>query len=248
MGTSGPQIPAPALRAQEIVRTEALAREEARAALWTGLTLRRRLAIAAALLVTLFIGVMIGAYGLRGAGIQNDTGVMSPARWSSEVGLGVETAVFDGVAVTPTAWPLRVYVSGAVVAPGVVTVSPGSLAIDALEAAGGATSNADLDRLNLASPVSDNQHVLVPTLRPLDTPRDAEPFVESVPGGMTLNINIATTDDLERLPDIGSTRAAAIVAFREAHGPFQHIEDILSVPGIGPTIFERIAPLITVGP
>jgi len=245
---NGPQIPAPALRAQEIARTEALAREEARAALWTGLTLRRRLAIAGALLVTLLIGVLIGAYGLRGAGIRNDTEVTPPVRWSSEAGLGGETAAFDGVAVTPTAWPLRIYVSGAVVAPGVVTVSPGSLVVDALEAAGGATSDADLDVLNLASPVSDNQHVLVPTLRVVGTPRDGEYDGESVPDGMTMDINTATADDLERLPDIGSTRAAAIVAFREAHGPFQHVEDILLVPGIGPAIFERIAPLITVGP
>lgn len=248
MDASGPQVPVAALRAQEIVRTEALAREEARAALWAGLTLRRRLTIAAALLVTLLIGIVLGAYGFGAVGTRDVVGVTPPVRWSSEAGSGSGNVPIDGVAVTPTAWPLRIYVSGAVAAPGVVDVSPGSLVVDALEAAGGATSDADLDVLNLASPVSDNQHVLVPTRRPADTAAEAERFDESVASGISININVATAADLERLPEIGGTRAAAIIAYREANGPFDHTEDILLVPGIGPVIFERIAPLITVGP
>jgi len=53
---------------------------------------------------------------------------------------------------------------------------------------------------------------------------------------------------LEGLPYIGASRAAEIVAYREAHGPFRKPEDLLAVPGIGPTIYARIKSLVTVGP
>ena len=63
-----------------------------------------------------------------------------------------------------------------------------------------------------------------------------------------ININTATAEVLELLPAIGAVRARDIVAYRNAHGPFRQVGDILAVPGIGPSIFERIAPFITVEP
>ena len=243
------------MRAQEIVRTEALAREEARAAMWAGLTLRHRMAIAAAMLATLVIGVLIGAYGLGPALGRTDAGVTPPERWGHEAEFGRMGDVAPGVGPTPTAWPLSVYVSGAVVRARIAQVPPGSLVADVLEAAGGATADADLDALNLAAPVSDNEHVLVPTLRPPadDDPRagDGRPNAAvgtAWAGSAPIDINTASAVDLERLPEIGATRAEAIVTYREANGPFRQVDDILAVPGIGPAIYERIAPLITVGP
>ncbi len=234
------------VRAQEIVRTEALAREEARAALWAGLTLRRRLVTAAALLLTLGIGVLIGAYGFEKAEDRTDMGVTPPERWGSDIVFGQTSEASLALAPTPTAWPFSVYVSGAVARAQVVEVPPGSLIGDVLDAAGGPTADADLDALNLAAPASDNQHVLVPTLRPTVT--SVSRIVEGAVTAAPVDINTATVADLESLPNIGATRAEAIIAFREANGPFGQIDDILLVPGIGPTIYERIAPLITVGP
>ncbi|MCU0520249.1 MAG: helix-hairpin-helix domain-containing protein [Anaerolineae bacterium] len=244
------------VRAQEIVRTEMLAREEVRAAFRAELTLRHRMAIAAAMLVTFVIGILIGAYGLRPAENRALVGVMPPERWGREAELDrVGDAALGsgqpalGLAATPTAWPLSVYVSGAVARARIVRVPPGSLVADVLEAAGGSTADADLDALNLAAPVSDNQHVLVPTLRaPVMPDSRAGSGSPLGTGQPPIDINKASASDLERLPDIGATRAEAIVAYREAHGPFDRVDDILAVPGIGPVIYERIAPLITVGP
>lgn len=61
-----------------------------------------------------------------------------------------------------------------------------------------------------------------------------------------ININTATAAELQRLPGIGPTLAARIVAYREAWGPFKKIEDIMEVPGIGPRRFEDIKDLIKV--
>jgi competence protein ComEA len=73
----------------------------------------------------------------------------------------------------------------------------------------------------------------------------------TVPVGTTkpvfpININTATAEELDLLPDIGPTRATAIVAYRTTYGPFSSVEDLLNVDGIGPKILEKILPYITV--
>lgn len=67
------------------------------------------------------------------------------------------------------------------------------------------------------------------------------------PGAATpLDLNTATEAELDRLPGIGAVLAGRIVAHRAAHGPFRSAEDLLAVPGIGPRLWERLAPLVTV--
>jgi competence protein ComEA len=200
-------------------------------------------------MVTLAVGIVIGAYGFPGPEAGGDAGVVPPERWAREAELRPMDGAAAGVAATPTAWPLSVYVSGAVVAARVVQVPPGSLVADVLAASGGPLADADLDALNLAAPVSDNQHVVVPTIRPTADAARATASTGSFEGAIVpIDINAASVEEFDSLPEIGATRAEAIVAYREANGPFRRIEDILLVPGIGPAIFERIAPLITVGP
>ena len=63
-----------------------------------------------------------------------------------------------------------------------------------------------------------------------------------------MNINTTTAAGLEALPGIGPARAQDIVAYREANGPFERVEDIQDVAGIGPAIFEGLRDIITVGP
>jgi competence protein ComEA len=133
---------------------------------------------------------------------------------------------------------LSVYVSGAVNTSSVVTVPEGSLLVDAIQAAGGATSDADLDAINLASPLRNYDHVLVPRKTDANSMQPAQ---------ITLDINTATTQELEALPNIGPTRAEQIVAYRETHGAFQDKEDIMQVPGIGQVIYEQLESLIYVG-
>lgn len=148
---------------------------------------------------------------------------------------------------TPTPPPVRVYVCGAVRNPGVYRLPPGSLVDDVIRAAGGPTEDADLLNINLALELEDQQQVYVPHIGEISTP---PPPVSSPPssGSARININTASAAELQRLPYIGPTLAQRIVAYREAHGPFQQISDLMQVPGIGPAIFAAIRDLVTIGP
>lgn len=90
----------------------------------------------------------------------------------------------------------------------------------------------------------------VEVAHPAATPAPAAATPNPAPGlleGERININTASADDLERLPGIGETRAADIVAWRQANGPFRYPEDLTQVPGIGPVTLEGLLPYITVG-
>ena len=64
--------------------------------------------------------------------------------------------------------------------------------------------------------------------------------------GERINLNTAPVEELVRLPGIGEARAKSIVSYRNAHGPFQRMEDLMEVSGIGAGIFEKLSPYITV--
>ena len=133
---------------------------------------------------------------------------------------------------------LSVYVSGAVSVSKVVTLPAGSLVVDAIQAVGGAASDADLDALNLAAPLYNHDHVIVPMQN------DQSPLYRS---DIMLDINTATKTELETLPNIGPARAEQIVTFRENQGPFKTKQDIMKVTGIGQVIYTELAPYIYVG-
>lgn len=147
---------------------------------------------------------------------------------------------------TPTTSPYRVYVSGAVNDPAVYRLAPGCLIADAVEAAGGAAPGAALHHINLAQEVFDQQQVYVPYLSELGTAAPSGGS-DTTAAAQVIDINTATTAQLETLPYIGSATAQRIVAYRETVGPFETIEEITEVPGIGPATFEEICGLITVG-
>jgi competence protein ComEA len=143
---------------------------------------------------------------------------------------------------TPTAGPLRVYVSGAVQHPDVYVLPPGSIVKDALLAAGGAAAEADLDNINLAHPVADGEQVHIP--------RAGEQSPVRLPSAEVLlsakvNVNTADLAALEALPGIGPELAQRILDYRQAHGPFAQIEDLMNVSGIGPGILDKIRDKIT---
>lgn len=147
------------------------------------------------------------------------------------------------VVATPTPGPLNITIDGAVAQPGGYTLSPGSRADDALRAAGGPTADADLVQINLAWALRDGDRVHVPRVGELlPTPT---PFGLSVDG--RVDINLADATMLETLPKIGPTTAERIIEYRATNGPFETIEQVQEVRGIGPNTFETIRDLITVG-
>jgi competence protein ComEA len=153
----------------------------------------------------------------------------------------------SGVAVT-------VHVSGAVTHPGLVTLPTGGRVGDAVVAAGGLTGDADTARVNLARALVDGEHVHLPRVGedPLEpvAPAGTGPPEDGVPRAATgdgpLDLNKASAAELEELPGIGPSRAAAIVEHRERHGPFAVPGDLRAVPGIGEVTFQNLAPLVVV--
>jgi competence protein ComEA len=151
----------------------------------------------------------------------------------------------------PTPSPVRVHVTGAVAAPGVYPLPAGSIVLDAITAAGGPLAEADPNALNLARPVKDGDQIVVPlkpqpaaTVQGLPAGTVVTPAAPS--SGGPLNLNTATAAELETLPGIGPSLAQRIVDYRTEHGPFDSIEAVTDVPGIGEGKFEAIKDLITV--
>ncbi|WP_185934518.1 ComEA family DNA-binding protein, partial [Actinobaculum suis] len=161
-----------------------------------------------------------------------------------------------------------VYVSGQVARPGVYSVPAGSRIIDAVDAAGGLTPEADPVATNLAAPVADGQHIHV--LKPGETlPTGTSAGAGHANGregaGATgsgngtgnggggsggpagrVNLNTASAAELETLPGVGPATARDILAWRENNGPFTSVEDLLEVSGIGPKKFEKLRDSVTV--
>jgi competence protein ComEA len=146
---------------------------------------------------------------------------------------------------------VAVHVAGAVTHPGVVELRSGARVIDAVEAVGGASADADLDRLNLAAKVSDGQRVFVARAGQADPgAADGAGAGDDPSGGGAVdgkvNLNTATQAQLEELPGIGPTYAQAIIAERQRRGGFTSVNDLRSVHGIGDKRFAELAPLVTV--
>lgn len=146
---------------------------------------------------------------------------------------------------TPTPAPLRVYVSGAVLNPDVYVLPPGSIVKDALVAAGGATQDADLTRINLALALADQQQVYVPRKGEATSPAQLQATPANASSTGLVNINTATVEQLDTLPGIGPALAERIVQYRNEHGPFERIEDLMNVKGIGEAMFEKLKDKIT---
>lgn len=153
--------------------------------------------------------------------------------------------------------PLVVHVAGAVVSPGVYTLAPGARVIDAVAAAGGLAPDAAADAVNLAAALGDGQKVYVPHIgEPVDIVVGVSGGASDVygsgstPGGAgspgPVNINSATADELDTLPGVGPTTAAAIIAHRQQHGPFVTVDDLTDVRGIGPAKMEALRGQVTV--
>ena len=135
-----------------------------------------------------------------------------------------------------------VYVCGAVRAPGVVEVPEGSRAAEALELAGGMTTEADPFYVNLAEIVTDGQKLYFPTASEAE---ELEVAGKAAEEGL-VNINTASAEELCTLPGIGASRAADIVRYREKNGAFQTKEDIMKVSGIKQNAYDKLCDRITV--
>jgi competence protein ComEA len=195
----------------------------------------RVVAGAVALVVVAAIGW--GAF-VRGAGGASPPPELTMPRAGADA--GPSSATSGGRSSTPSSPPsssaalVYVHVAGAVARPGLYRLGGAPRVADAIDAAGGVAPSADLDAVNLAATVADGERVYVPeqgeALPPMQAATDAGP----------IDLNTATAEQLDGLPGIGPSTAQAIVDYRQEHGRFRSVDDLLEVRGIGPSKLDDL--------
>lgn len=169
------------------------------------------------------IGVVIVACAIAAIGVLS-TQSSAPAAQSAPLPVPDQPVA--------AAAPLLVHVSGAVNNPGVLELEDGARVFDAVDAAGGVTSDAEANQINLARPVMDGEHIVIP--REGETPRQGA----AATAGEPISLSRSPADVLVKLPGVGPALAARIVSWREEHGGFGHVDDVLAVAGIGSATLE----------
>lgn len=169
---------------------------------------------------------------------------------------------------------VKVDVKGNVFNPGVYELEVGKRVVDAIDIAGGLKENSNTELINLSKKLTDEMTIIIYTNKEIEnyrknnvqkeyvyievekcpdkindacinkTSSDDKSSVESV--NKMVSINTATSNEFESLPGIGASKAKEIVNYRDTNGPFNAIEDIKNVNGIGDTLFEKIKDHITI--
>ncbi len=140
---------------------------------------------------------------------------------------------------------VTVDVTGKVRHPGIVVLDAGARVVDALQEAGGAKPGVDLSGLNLARLLVDGEQVVVGVPPPAGVAAAAAAS-PGAPGGPMVNLNTASQAELEGLPEVGPVTAQAILAWRDEHGGFTAVDELLEVDGIGDATLSQVAPYVTV--
>ena len=140
-----------------------------------------------------------------------------------------------------------VHVVGEVRTPGLYLVALGSRVVDAIMAAGGLTAQADECAINLARPVSDGEQLVISTRVGDAVGCGALPATGGNSGGASAPISLSRADvtALDSLPGIGPTLAQRIIDWRTANGGFTSVDQLNDVSGIGDKLFATLQPLVT---
>ncbi|MCS5499150.1 ComEA family DNA-binding protein [Cnuibacter physcomitrellae] len=200
-------------------------------------------------LVALVVTVLVSAASPAGS-----TGVVVPsatgrAPSGGQPGEPGGPDALDGEADGAPGEALLVHVLGSVVTPGLYRLSRGARVVDAIAAAGGFAPEADHASVNLARPVADGEQLRVLAQGEAPPPGPAEGAGGAAAGGSAsgpVDLNRATAAELDELPRIGPATAQRIIDYREEHGPFTSVDDLLEVPGIGDKTLDGLRDLVRV--
>ncbi len=149
-------------------------------------------------------------------------------------------------AMPPSPPSIKVHVAGAVQSPGVYQLAADARVEDALKAAGGPSSGADVSSLNLAAPLKDGQQMAVPQIgavAPAPPPAAASaPSVQS----SKLDLNRASRAELEALPGIGPVTAQKLLDYKAKQGRFASVEELKDQKLVNASTYEKIRDLVEV--
>ena len=135
---------------------------------------------------------------------------------------------------------LFVNVVGAVRRPGLYRLKDGSRVADAVIRAGGPTSKAQIELLNLAARIADGEQIVVPR-RGLANP---SAVASGVVAAGPVHLNSATLEQLDALPGVGPVTAQKILDYRQQHGAFGSVDELDAIVGIGPARLEQLRGLV----
>jgi competence protein ComEA len=230
--------------------------------IWEKLELKERATLVGVYAASLGLAMLLGyGWGRGSAASPLQTAGLQPVGTVEVIDLSQPDAPPPAEGTSPTAAEtapppeeLVVHVAGAVKKSGVYRLGTNSRVADAVEQAGGATANADLDALNLAEPLTDGQKIYVPRKGEGTSPLSASSAGASQTSRpektatvqFPINLNTATAEQLEAIPGIGPTLAQRIVEYRRMHGKFQSVDDLLEVQGIGQKRLENMRPYVVV--
>lgn len=197
---------------------------------------RWRIGVGAAVVAALVLfGVLVVVSALRSGGAAvSDV----PLTSGSTAGAGRPTA-----SASASAGPsVFVHILGRVRKPGLYEVAGTARAVDVVAAAGGFQNDADQAALNLARTVTDGEQIVVPRVG--ESPPPLSPAGSDSPASGTgtapVDLNAADEATLETLTGVGPATAAAIIAWRDEHGRFESVDDLLDVTGIGEKKLEKL--------
>lgn len=196
-----------------------------------------------------FISCTIIVLFLSGCRDDNSTVVFTEETVLTEYEEDTETETYDVSETEETVTGTEkvvVYVCGAVVSPGVYELESTDIKEKALEMAGGFTEGAAINYVNLAEPVEAGEKIYFP----YESELEAGVFLEDVnileEEFDKININTATKDELMTLSGIGESKAEDIITYREEHGGFKNIEEIMNINGIKEGVYNKIKDSIVV--
>jgi len=170
--------------------------------------------------------LLVGARAIRGGGSAEPSFAAADSGGASSGSFSVSGQSSD----------LVVDVTGAIRRPGVYRMPAGSRVNDAVTRAGGPTSKAELEAVNLAARLADGQQVVVPERLATGAAASATATAEDAP----ISLGTATAEQLEEIDGIGPVTAGDIVDFRDQHGGLSSVDQLDQVPGIGPATMEAL--------
>ncbi|VWL88624.1 helix-hairpin-helix domain-containing protein [Collinsella aerofaciens] len=221
---------------------------------WAGKLLGHKAVVVAILVVIAAAsGLAMASFNSRSSGVSFERSDEVSASDVRAPGDASPDDADESSAKNSSAAEVYVDVDGAVVRPGVYRLKDGARVSQAIDAAGGLTTEADVAGLNRASKVTDGQKIYVPTVGEQYAPAavgGAESGAATTSGAGSLsglvNINTASAAELQTLSGIGPSMAQSIIDERTQNGAFASVDDLMRVSGIGEKKLAKIKDCICV--